>query len=67
MGEMWPDFIKWLEKWPLKKGLIDKIDLEVLFLAKDSNEAMRMINQAYLEYKKGHKNFCLNYDKYKLY
>lgn len=67
LGEEWPSLIKWLEKYPLKKKFIGKDDLKLLFLAKDCPEAIKMVNQAYKEYKKGSKNFCLNYKKYKLY
>jgi len=67
IGDMWPELVKWLEKWPLKNKRIGEKDISSLFLAKDSNEAMKMINQAHIEYKKGTKNYCLNYKKYKLY
>jgi len=67
LGNMWPDLIKWLEKWPLKNKMISKEDLHSLFLARDCKEAMKMINNAYKEFKKGDKNYCLNYKKYKLY
>lgn len=66
LGDMWPELIKWLEKWPLKQKMISKKDFHSLFLAKDYNEAMEMINQAYIEYNKGNKNYCLNYKRYKL-
>ena len=67
LGEMWTDLVKWLERWPLKYKRIDKEDLNSIFLAKNPNEAMKMIKQAHKEYKKGTKNYCLNYRKYKLY
>ena len=67
LGDMWPDLIKWLEKWPLKNKMIKERDLHSLFLAKDPEEAMKMINKAHEEFSKGDKNFCLNYKRYKLY
>jgi len=67
LGDTWPPLIKWIEKNQLKKGFIDSKDLKLLFLAKDCPEAMRMIRQTHKEYKKGTKNFCLNYKRYKLY
>ncbi|GAG52460.1 unnamed protein product, partial [marine sediment metagenome] len=33
LGPLWPDFIKWVEKWPLKKGLISPEDMHTIFLA----------------------------------
>jgi len=41
--------------------------LNSVFLAKNSEEAMKMITQAHEHYKKGDKNICLNYKRYKLY
>lgn len=67
MGKMWPELIKWIEKYMLKNKLIDKKDLELIFLAKNCNETMKMVDTAHEEYKKGTKNYCLNYKKYKLY
>jgi len=67
LGKEWPGLIKWLEKSPLKMKFIGKDDLKMLFLAKDCPETLKMVNKAYEEYKKGTKNFCLNYNKYKLY
>lgn len=67
LGRQWPPLIKWIEKYPLKSKYLDRKDMGSLFLAKDSKEAIKMIDQAYKEYEKGGKNFCLNYKKYKLY
>jgi len=67
MGGMWEDLVKWLEKNPMKKGYFDKEDLNLIFLAKNCPDAVKMVDKAYEEYKLGNKNFCLNYKKYKLY
>lgn len=67
LGKQWPSFIKWLENHPLKHKYLSKKDLKLLFLAKDCKEAIKMIDKAYEERKKGNKKFCLNYKKYKLY
>lgn len=67
LGEMWPNLIKWLEKYPFKEKYIGKEDMEMLFLAKNCPDAVKMIEKAHEEYKKGNKKFCLNYKKYKLY
>lgn len=66
LGNQWDELIDWLEKWPLKKKYFEKEDLELLFLAKNSKEAMKVIDKAYEEFKNGNKDFCLNYKKYKL-
>jgi len=67
IGKMWPPLIKWLEDNPVKNKLMNKEDLSSVFLAKDIHEAMKMINQAHKHFKKGDKNICLNYKKYKMY
>ena len=67
LGKPWPDLIKWLEKYPLKNKFLEKKDLNLLFLAKDGDDAIKMIDQAYKEFKRGDKHYCLNYKKYKLY
>ena len=66
MGKQWPPLIRWLEKYPLKSRYFDKKDINLLFLAKDCNESIKIIDKAHEEYKKGGKDFCLNYKKYRL-
>lgn len=66
LGDMWPELVKWLEKWPLKKQYFTKEDLHLLFLAKNSGEAMKVVDLAHEEWLKGGKNFCHNYKKYKV-
>ena len=66
-GDQWKGIIKWLEKEPLKRGFLDRKDLNLLFLANNCGEAIKMIEKAYWEYNKGTKDFCLNFKKYKLY
>lgn len=67
LGKQWPGLIKWLEKEPLARKYFSKKDLNLIFLADNCNDAIKMIDNAYYEYKKGNKNYCLNYKKYKLY
>jgi uncharacterized protein (TIGR00730 family) len=66
LGRVWTGLIKWIKKSPLKNEFLDKDDLKLLFLAKNNNEAMDIILEAFEEYKKGRKNICLNIDKYKI-
>jgi uncharacterized protein (TIGR00730 family) len=67
LGKQWKGLIEWLENEPLKNKYFSKEDLKLLFWAKNSSEAIKMINEAYKNYKQGSKDFCLNYEKYKLY
>ncbi|MCH8067427.1 MAG: LOG family protein [Nanoarchaeota archaeon] len=65
-GDIWKDFIKWIKNGPLKNKFLDEEDLELLYLAKNSDEAMKLIKLSYEEYKKGSKNICLNIRKYRI-
>lgn len=67
LGDMWKGLIDWLEKNPMKKKYFEEHDLSLVFLAKDCSEAFRMVKEAYVQHKKGNKNLCLNYKRYKLY
>lgn len=66
LGEQWKGLIKWLKNEPLKRKFFNKDDLELLFLAKNYKEAINIINITYKEFRKGNKDFCLNYKKYKI-
>jgi len=65
-GSIWKDFIKWIKKGPLKNEFLDEEDLELLYLVKNRDEAMKLIKLSYKEYKKGSKNICLNIKKYRI-
>ncbi len=67
LGKQWKGLIKWLKDEPLRRKFFNKEDLELLFTPKNANQAITILDDAYQEYKKGNKNFCLNYKKYKLY
>ena len=65
-GDVWGGFVKWIKSGPLKNEFLEEDDLELLYHAKTCTQAMKIINLAYEEYKKGRKNICLNIDKYKV-
>lgn len=64
LGDIWKQFIKWIEKYPLKQNFISKKDLDMIFIAKDSLEAFSIIKRFYNGYVNGD-NICLNFKKYK--
>ena len=66
MGEPWPELVQWLRKWPLKRRYFDKKDLDMLFWAKDFKQAIEVIDEAYKEFKRGKKDFCLNFKRYRI-
>mgnify|MGYP001608493564 CR=1 FL=1 len=65
LGDTWEGLVKWLENEPLKKKFFEERDINLLFHAKNSKEAVKMIDAAYAEFIRGNSNFCLNYKKYK--
>lgn len=67
MGRQWPSFLKWLEEYPLGSKYLDKKDINLLYLSKDCEETIKIIDNIYKEYKKGGRDFCTNYKRYKLY
>lgn len=67
LGKQWAGLINWLKNEPLKRGFFNKEELDLLFLAKNSREAIEIIDKTYEAYKKGNKNFCLNYKKYSFF
>jgi len=66
VGDIWKGFVDWVKKNPLKNKLLNKEDVDLLYLVKNKNEAMKIIKIAHKEYKKGSKNICLNIRKYKV-
>ncbi len=51
LGKQWRGLIKWLRKSPLKRKFFKKEDLDLLFLAKNSKEAIKIIDKTYDNYK----------------
>ena len=64
MGEMWASLLDWIKKYPLKNGLLKKIDVDRLILAKDAEDAIKIIKKFHEGFKKGD-DICLNFKKYK--
>jgi uncharacterized protein (TIGR00730 family) len=52
LGEMWPEFLRWIKKWLLKNGLLDQKDIDLLFLVKNNEEALIIIKEAYEKFRK---------------
>lgn len=65
MGDMWNEFVKWVERNPLKQGFLSKKDIDLLFLARDCHHAFRIIKKFHEGYLKGD-DICLNFKKYKI-
>ncbi len=65
IGDMWKEFIKWVEKYPLKLSFLEQKDLHMIFQAKDSFDAFRIIKRFKEGYEKG-EDICINFKKYKI-
>jgi uncharacterized protein (TIGR00730 family) len=64
MGDMWPGLIKWLKKQPLRKGYFTREDYDLLYYAKDYQEALKIIDNYYKDFKSGNRKRCVNWDVY---
>ena len=52
MGRQWKGLLSWLKKEPLKNKYLEKKDLDLLFLAKNYREVIKIIDSVYMKYKK---------------
>lgn len=64
LGDMWKEFLSWVENYPLKQNFLEKKDLNHIFNVKDSFDAFRIIKKFYEGYEQGD-DICLNFKKYK--
>jgi hypothetical protein len=46
IGDMWPDLVRWIKKWPLKKGLLNESDVDLLLLVDNIEDALVIIKKA---------------------
>ncbi len=66
MGEEWKGLLEWIKDNPLEKGYIDPQDFRLIYHVENPVEAIEIIEKNYQHFLKGGKNFCLNYEKYKI-
>jgi hypothetical protein len=50
---MWMELVSWIQKWPLKNGLLDQKDVDLLFLVDNCKDALVIIEKAHEEFMKG--------------
>jgi uncharacterized protein (TIGR00730 family) len=65
LGDMWHGLKDWIKNNPMKKRYLEKKDIDMLYVVKTPREAIEIIDQAYSKWKKGEKDFCLNYKLHK--
>lgn len=65
MGDTWKGLLKWIKDEPLKNKYLDEIDYNSVYFAKNTEDALKIIEDAHNHFKTGGKEFCLNYKKYK--
>ena len=66
IGKEWKALISWVKRYPLRNKLLKKEDLKSIYCVETISEAMKIINAAHTQYKKGKSNLCLNIKKYKV-
>lgn len=66
MGDEWEGLLKWIKEQPLEKNYLDRVDYNLVFHVKNPEDAMKIIEDTYNSFKIGGKDFCLNYEKYKV-
>lgn len=52
LGGMWFDFVKWMKEHPLKHNYLDQTDMDLLFVAKNAQEAMRFLEKEHKKFRK---------------
>jgi hypothetical protein len=65
MGEMWFDLVQWARDWPLKKGLLDETDMDLIYLARDCDEAFSILCDCHRHTVEGRGDFCRVYRRFK--
>jgi uncharacterized protein (TIGR00730 family) len=66
MGDEWGKLLRWIKQDPLKKKYLDEQDYKMVFHVRNSKQAAKIVEDSFQHFKKGGKNFCLNYKKYKV-
>ena len=52
LGEIWPDFVKWVRECLLENRFIKQKDIDLLFLVNNNEDALVIIKKAYEKFKK---------------
>jgi predicted Rossmann-fold nucleotide-binding protein len=60
LGDIWLGFLDWIKKSLLKNKYLDLRDYNLLFHAKDCEEAFRIIEMIYEDFKEVNNKFCSN-------
>lgn len=50
VGKMWKTLLRWLKRQPMRMKLLDEIDLEHVYYAKNNKAAIRLIEKFYKEF-----------------
>ncbi|UCH01815.1 MAG: LOG family protein, partial [Candidatus Bathyarchaeota archaeon] len=51
LGDMWPDFLGWIKKWPLKNKFLEQEDINFLYLVDSNEDVLAIIKKAYKNFK----------------
>lgn len=64
IGDMWPELLRWIKKWQLRKKLINKKDMEYIVMTKNVQQAVRVIKKAHKAFLEDGPEACINWKKY---
>ncbi|MBS3099423.1 LOG family protein [Candidatus Pacearchaeota archaeon] len=64
LGGMWEGFGEWLRREPMRRKYFEKNDIRLLFFTRKIEEVIEIIDDAHESFKKGEKDFCIDYQKY---
>lgn len=66
VGEMWLDLIEWVKKWPLKVDYMNEEDMQYIFIANTSAEALDILKRAKIAFDEDGPEACVNWHLYGL-
>ena len=50
MGEMWPELIQWMKKWPLQEKLMSELDFQAITVCQTVEEVIRALEPSILAF-----------------
>ncbi|MEK7569445.1 MAG: LOG family protein [Patescibacteria group bacterium] len=66
LGKRWRGLLRWIKQEPLRKKYMNPEDYELVFCVDTPQQAVKIIEESHASFKRGGKDFCLNYKKYKI-
>ncbi len=64
LGDMWPQLLQWIKRWPAKNGFISAQEVELIYLANDITQALDILKNEQQQYLADKKNLKAAKNKY---